>query len=91
MNVWDRIRGRREAERAMGPGDFNRAGRRRMGFRGRLYGIQRETFLPRYVRRHANEVVALPFTWRTRNDMWGRRERKVRNKIDRLNRKYGLA
>jgi hypothetical protein len=91
VNIWDRILHKRKAEQALGPGDFNRAGRRARGWRGRLHAVSRETFLPRYVRRHANEVIALPFTWRTRNDMWGRRERKVRNKIDRLNRKYGLG
>lgn len=42
------------------PNDYNRAGRRRWGFRGRAVPIEirpeTETFVPRFVRRHIGDI-----------------------------------
>lgn len=86
MNIWDRLRGRREAE----PVNSNRRGRRAQGHRGRYY-VRRpaETFVPRYIRRHYTEVMAVD--WHSRIWRQGRRERRVRARIMRLDAKYGLV
>lgn len=92
MNLIDRLTSRfHQRDKGAKLSDFNRAGRRARGWRGAAWRGKAPTFVPRYVRRHASEVIPMPFTWRIRDDMAGRRERKVRARMKRILEAHGMA
>lgn len=90
MDITDRLRDRFTRRVAEAPG--NRAERRSRGHRGRAVAPQpAATFVPRYVRRHYAQVMAVPFRWRTRPGEQGRRERRVRARVERITARYQLV
>lgn len=99
MNIIERFRARQEERKLRAKGlipasEMSRKERRQRGHRGRLYAgmvSRAPTFVPRYIRRHHTEVMAQPFTWRVAPWAQGRRERKVRARINRLVAKYDLS